>query len=411
MPTETKQNQKELPELHVADNYIRASESPARIVMLEGGTRSAKTYSLAQLYVTLMLEKASSRFSIVRKALPSLKATVMEDLWEIMFEYDLYDKNLHNKTDLKYHLRSNVLDYFSVDNQQKVRGRKRDYLWINEANELTYQEFAQLAFRTKKKIFMDFNPVEEDHWIIEKVLNVRDDVELISSNYLDNPFLEEGLIREIEALQAADEQYWRVFGLGERPVRGQTIYSHFQLVDEFPENCDEIIYGIDFGFNHATAITRIGLKDGATYWDELLHLSGLTNSMLITAMDRLRKEGLLTSNMQGFGDAAEPDRIEEINYPTVKDDNGKDIQGFNVKKADKSVKDGIDKVKSMPSFMTKRSINLIEEKKKYMWKVNKDGKILDEPVKANDDGLDAGRYAVYSYFKELGGGSPNIRLL
>jgi phage terminase large subunit len=178
-----------------------------------------------------------------------------------------------------------------------------------------------------------------------------------------------------------------------------------------PDDCDDYIYGIDFGFNHATAITKIGLKDNVAYWKQLLHLSGLTNSMLIRAMDRLRQQGEITSTMQGYGDAAEPDRIEEINYPTITDDNGKPIEGFNVKKADKAVTEGIDKVKSMESYMTKDSTELIEEKKKYMWKVNKDGKILDEPVKANDDGLDAGRYAVYSYYKELAGGSPNIRLL
>lgn len=410
------ENEDDFLELHTTENYIRARESLKRIVALEGGTRSGKTIALAQLFLTLLMEQQEHgtepfKLSVVRKTLPALKATAMEDFFNLMKELELYDETKHNKTDHIYREGRNVIEFFSVDDQQKVRGRKRTHLWINEANELTFQEFNQLAFRTSKQIFLDFNPVEEDHWLYEKVINLRDDVELIQSSYKDNPFLEPEIVKEIEILQQADENYWRVFGLGLRPIAGTKIYSHYQLVDSFPDNCDEVIYGIDFGFNKPSAIVRIGLKDGACYWDELLYKTGLTNSMLIKEMDLLRKAELLTSFMFGFADAAEPDRIEEINNPTVQDIDGNTIEGFNVRAADKAVKDGIDKVKSMPFFITKNSTNIQEEVKKYLWKTNKDGAVLDEPVKENDHSMDAGRYAVYTYFKGEATGRPNIRLL
>lgn len=414
--TTTETESDELLELHTTENYIRARESLKRIVALEGGTRSGKTIALAQVFLTLLMETAETgdpfKLSVVRKTFPALKATAMEDFFNLMKELDLYDENKHNKTDHIYREGRNVIEFFSVDDQQKVRGRKRTHLWINEANELSFQEFNQLAFRTSKQIYLDFNPVEEDHWLYEKVIELRDDVELIKSSYKDNPFLEPEIIREIEILQEADENYWRVFGLGLRPIAGTKIYTHYQLVDEFPaeDQLDEIIYGIDFGFNKPSALVRIGLKENAIYWDELLYQSGLTNSMLILEMDRLRREGLLTSTMNGYADAAEPDRIEEINNPGL-DPEGKQIEGFNVRSADKAVKPGIDKIKSLRFFMTKRSTKSLEEVKKYLWKTNKDGAVLDEPVKANDHAMDAGRYAVYTHLKEEGTGRPNIRLL
>lgn len=405
----------ELLELHTTENYINARQSLARIVALEGGTRSGKTYALAQVFLTLLMEGDETgepfKLSVVRKTFPSLKATAMEDFFNIMKELGIYNEAKHNKTDHIYREGKNIIEFFPVDDQQKVRGRKRTHLWINEANELSFEEFNQLAFRTEKRIFLDFNPIEEDHWIVEKVLELRDDVDHFVTNYKTNPFLSQEIIREIELLQLADENYWRVFGLGLRPQRGTKIYTHYQIVDEFPENCDDVIYGIDFGFNKPSAIVRVGIKDGACYWDELLYKAGLTNSMLIKEMDLLRREGVLSSSMYGFGDAAEPDRIEEINNPGLDPVSGERIEGFNLRAADKSVKDGIDKVKSMPFYITKRSTNILEEGKKYMWKTTRDGVILDEPVKANDHSMDAGRYAVFTYFKGEGIGKPNIRIL
>jgi phage terminase large subunit len=406
--------QDKMSDLNVGPMYIPVIECKSRIIAMEGGARSGKTYTFAQVLNTMIPDpKTKFKFSVVRKTGPALKATVMEDVFEIMKDADMYERRSHNKTDHQYTSERNRLEFFSVDDQQKLRGRKRDYLWINEANELSFHEFSQLAFRTSKQIWMDFNPVEEDHWIYEKVINIRDDVTLMHSNYLMNPFLEDELVWELEQLKNADDQYWRVFGLGERPKRGTKIYTHYDIVDDFGsiDQYDEVIYGIDYGFNVASAIVRIGIKENECTWDELFYKPGHTNSMLIKAMDQLRKDGEITSTMQGYADAAEPDRIEEMNYPSLRDDNDLEIEGFNVKKADKSVSDGIDTVKSRPMKITRRSTNVLDEAKKYSWKVTKDGTILDEPVKVKDHIMDAGRYGTHTYFKENAGGSANIRLL
>ncbi|HOB90066.1 MAG TPA: PBSX family phage terminase large subunit [Candidatus Colwellbacteria bacterium] len=393
--------QKNRARLEVSELYLRIRESKARVICLEGGVRSGKTFSIAQ-YLNERLQTpkpAGEKIEIVRKTMPALKATAMEDFFGIMGDLGLYDQNKHNKTDQIYREGKNSVGFFPVDDQQKLRGRKRDILWINEANELTYEEFKQLALRTTRLIILDFNPVEEDHWIVEKIFT-RDDVEIIHSDYRCNPFLPPEIVAEIEMMRDADPNYWRVFGLGLRPIKGTRIYSHYTLVDEFPKNPDQIIYGIDFGFNNPSAVVRIGIEERIHTWDELLYKTHLTNPELIEELIRLRDAGLITESMQGYADTAEPARIEEINRA-----------GFNVKPADKAVVPGIDFIKGRPLRFTKRSLNLIDEAKDYSWKTTKDGKILDEPVKLKDHLMDAGRYGEYTHGLSAAEGSARIRIL
>lgn len=336
---------------------------------------------------------------IVRATMPALRATAMEDFFNIMRDLDIYEEEKHHKTLDIYRNGKNSCAFFPVENEQKVRGRKRDYLWINEANELEYEEFKQLALRTTKQIILDFNPPDEDHWIVEKVMT-RDDVEIIHSDYRCNPFLEPAIVQEIEMMKDADPNYWNVFGLGLRPIKGTRIYSHYELVDDLPANPTEEIYSIDFGFNVQTAVVKIGIEERSHTWDELLYKTNLTNQDLIEELKRLREAGVITESMQGYADNAEPDRIEEINRA-----------GFNVKPADKAVVPGIDYVKGRPLKFTKRSLNLIEEAKLYSWKTTKDGKILDEPVKTKDHLMDAGRYGEYTHGKASAEGGPRVRIL
>lgn len=382
--------------------FIRIRESKARIILLEGGVRSGKTYAVAQTFIEKLQDTSvakGTKLEVVRATMPALRATAMEDFFNIMRDLEIYDEEKHHKTLDIYREGRNSVSFFPVENEQKVRGRKRDILWINEANELQYEEFKQLALRTTRQIILDFNPPEEDHWIVEKVMT-RDDVEVIHSDYTCNPFLEPEIVKEIEMMKDADPNYWNVFGLGLRPIKGTQIYSHEVLIDDFPANPDETIYGIDFGFNVQTAIVRIGIEERVHTWDELLYKTNLTNPDLIEELKRLRDAGLITESMQGYADNAEPARIEEINRA-----------GFNVKPADKAVVAGIDYVKARPLRITKRSLNILEEKKLYSWRTTKDGKILDEPVKSKDHLMDAGRYAEYTHGMALAGGSARIRVL
>ena len=167
--------------------FERNYNAPTKIVVNQGGTRSGKTYSLCQLLIVKAFENTGKRFSIVRKSLPSLKLSVMKDFFEILSNLDLYNEAHHNKSDHTYTLNGNTFEFISLDQPQKKRGTKRNFLFCNEANELTWEDFFQLIIRTEEKIYIDYNPSDTHHWIYDKVLS-RDDCTFIKSTYLDNPF-------------------------------------------------------------------------------------------------------------------------------------------------------------------------------------------------------------------------------
>lgn len=370
---------------------LKAFDDGKRIIVNQGGTGSSKTYSLCQLHIGLALKNAGGVMSIVRQTMPALRATAMRDFFTLLEQLNLYDARFHDKTNNTYRLHGTLIEFFGLDESQKVRGRKRNTLWINEANELSYEEFQQLNLRTSGTIFLDYNPSDFDHWIYDRLLP-RDDCELIVSTYKDNPYLEPDKVLEIERLEKEDASMWRVFGLGLRAQRRSSIYSRYDLIDELPE-CEEYIWGLDFGFNNPTALIRCGFKDGEVYLDERLYKSHLTNAELIELIVRE-----VPSNEMIYADPAEPQRIEEIARagvlirPALK---GQD-----------SVRKGIDTIKSMMVHITKQSVNLIKEWRSYSWKTDRSGVILEDPVKFDDHTCDAVRYAVYTHIKR-----PSLAIL
>lgn len=354
-------------------------QATKRFVVNQGGTGSSKTYSLAQLFIIKPLEETGKVFSVVRNSMPSLKASAMRDYFNILQELGLYDEKLHNKTDNTYMLNGNLIEFFSLDEPQKVRSRRRDYLWINEANELSKEAFTQLDFRTNIRMYLDFNPSDEFHWIYDDVIS-SPECELIVSTYQDNPFLPDESRKRIEALRDVDHNYWKIYGLGERGASSTKVYTHWRLCEGLPEG--ERIYGLDFGYNNPTALIEVILRDNEIYAKETIYESRLTNNDLINKMLALH----ISKEDYMFPDHAEPQRIEELMRA-----------GFNVIPADKDVKKGIDAIKSRRFNVVNDSTNLLKELKSYSWKT-KDGKNLDEPIKLNDHALDALRYAVHTYY-------------
>lgn len=352
-----------------------------RIVVEQGGTRSGKTYNIILFFVIKLLKESGKVFTICRASLPSLKGSVMRDFFEILSKMELYEEVHHNKTENTYWLNENLVEFVSVDQPQKIRGRKRDYLFINEANELTYDSWMQLAFRTEEMIVIDYNPSDEYNWIYDQVLT-RDDCEFHITTYKDNPFLPAELITEIERLREADENYWQVYGLGQRGRSGELIYTHWQVIHEedFPKN-SEIIYGLDFGYVNPSAMVKVAIHEGAVYVDEMMYETKLTTTDLV---NRIRGEGIGRYE-EIFCDTADPAAIEELVRAKL-----------NAKPSHKDVLEGIMKIKSMPLRITARSANVLKEIRNYKWKTDKDGKILEEVVKFSDHSLDALRYAVFT---------------
>ena len=357
--------------------FHKAYGSTTRITCLQGGTRSSKTYSLCQLFIVKCLEETGKIFTICRKTLPALKGTAYRDVLNILKELELYSEENHNKSELSYTLNGNLIEFISVDQPVKIRGRKRHYLWCNEANEFHYEDWQQLILRTTEKIYLDYNPSDPYSWIYEKV-HTRDDCTFLQSTYQANPFLDDDTIAEIERLKDIDPDYWRVYGLGEIGTVQTMRFRNFQLVDDVQGRL--VGYGLDFGFtNSPTALVEIRQLDDSLYIRELLYEKRLTNTDLA---NKLKQMGI-DRQAEIVADSAEPKSIEEVYR-----------QGFNIKPAKKGagIHLGIDIMRRYKLNITKDSLNAIKEFRGYKWATDKNGDVLNTPVKVNDHLVDAVRY-------------------
>ena len=364
----------------VFDDNRKALDGGRRFIINQGGSRSSKTYSLCQLFIIHCLTTKDQRISIVRKTLPALRNTVMVDFFEILQAMGVYNKMSHNKTNNTYDFgNGSVVAFFSTDDEQKLRGRKHSIVWANEANELLHEEFMQLNMRCEGKFFVDFNPSENTSWIYDLP---KEDSITIKSTYKDNPFLPDSIIKQIEDLRRTDEALYQIYALGERAISKQNIYDNWEFLKQKPDRFTNYIYGLDFGYNHPTALMRI-------YWDEkdifiepVIYQSYLTTPQII---DLMEQQGVETS-VEIMADHARPEIIKEI-----------ELAGYNILKANKEVNKGITNVKTFKVFCQDDE-SLKREYDNYRWKKVKDT-ITDEPVKLHDDAMDAIRYAVY-YVKE-----------
>ena len=318
----------------------------------------------------------------------------MRDFFEILRNYDIYREGYHNKSSSEYYLNGNLVEFISIDQPDKIRGRKRNLLYINEANELFFEDWQQLIFRTDGKIILDYNPSDAFHWIYDKVIP-RDDAEFFQTTYLDNPFLDDTIRQEITRLKDTDEDYWRIYGLGERGTSRATIFQ-FHIAEE-PRG-KVIAMGMDFGFtNDPTALVRVTEEDGNLYIEELLYHTNLTNRDISEKFQELG----LTRYDEIWADSAEPKSIEELHR-----------MGWNVKptaKGKDSIMAGIDILKRYKIFVTKNSKNLIKEFQNYKWQEDKNGNLLNRPVDNFNHGIDATRYATFNRMSRPNYGRYAIR--
>lgn len=352
-----------------------------RFCINQGGSRSSKTYSLCQMIIVYCLQNKGKVVSIVRKTFPALRATVMRDFIEILKEMDIYDKNNHNMSENIYKFNNgSIVEFFSVDDEQKIRGRKRDIGWCNEANELWFEDFQQLNMRTETKMIFDYNPSDSASWLYE--LPEEESV-IIKSTYKDNPFLPESIKRQIEDLKRTDESLYQIYALGERAISKSNIYSNWTFVNERPVRFQSFVYGLDFGYNHPTALVKVYHHEKDLFIEPVIYESYLTTSMLIEKMNQLRIEKMVDI----LADYARPEIIAEMQNA-----------GYNVNNANKVVKKGIDNIKTFGVYCLDDP-NIKKEYQNYKWKKIGDT-ITDEPVKLYDDAMDAIRYAG-TYIKEM----------
>lgn len=375
-------------------NHLKHSDK--KIVVEQGGTRSGKTYNiLLWIIFEYTYRNTGKTITICRKSFPSLRASVMRDFLDILRAYELYNEEYHNKSSNEYHLNGNLVEFISLDQPQKIRGRKRNLLYINEGNELFYEDWQQLVFRTDGRIIIDYNPSDSFHWIYDRVIP-REDCDFYQTTYRDNPFLDKSIVDEIERLRDTDEDYWRIYGLGERGMSRATIFQFGQA--EIPTDAKLISYGLDFGYtNDPTALVAVYQLENNLYLDELIYRTGLTNRDIHSHFQSFN----LDRRDEIFADSAEPKSIDELHR-----------FGWNVKptvKGADSVNAGIDILKRHKLFVTPRSSNLIKELQNYKWVEDKNGNLLNKPIDAFNHGIDAARYAVANKLSKPNYGRYNVR--
>jgi phage terminase large subunit len=361
-------------------NYDALYNNEARFIINEGGSRSSKTYSLCQLIMVYCLQNPQKVVSIIRKTFPALRATAMRDFLEVLKEAGIYDKSSHNMSEHIYTFpNGSIVEFFSVDDEQKIRGRKRHVAWCNEANELFLDDFTQLNMRTEQKLIFDYNPSDSTSWLYELP---KDESILIKSTYRDNPFLPDSIKRQIEDLKRTDEALYQIYALGEHAISKANIYSNWTFLPHRPARFTQFVYGLDFGYNHPTALMRVYWHEKDIFIEPVIYESYLTTSNLIDRMASLDVE----KETEIIADYARPEIIAEMNNA-----------GYNVLNANKVVKKGIDNIKTFGVFAMADK-NLEKEYQNYKWKKIHDT-ITDEPVKLFDDAMDAVRYAT-TYIKE-----------
>ena len=366
-----------------------------RIRAVCGGTSAGKTISIMQILISKAIDdKRPTLTSVVSESFPHLKKGAMRDFKNIMQEHNYWDDRDWNATDSIYTFQSgSKIEFFSADQPSKVRGPRRERLYVNECNNVDYEAFDQLEVRTNLEVWLDWNPTYE-FWFYTNVLNNRDDIDFITLTYKDNEGLPENIVKSIE-MRKSNKQWWRVYGEGKLGEVEGRIYTGWKTLDEIPFEARLEGYGLDFGYtNDPTAIVAVYYYNGGYILDEKCYRKGMSNRDIADLLNSL-PYGLVVA------DSAEPKSIDDIKS-----------YGVAIVAADKSgtkskpyLKTSIGHVQDQKISVTKGSVNLIREDRRYLWKVDKDGRTLNEPDGGYDHALDAARYKLYSlrsHFEEEG---------
>ena len=360
----------------------RDIENSRRICILQGGTRSSKSYSALQWLLVKALTEPNMVFSIVRKSFPSMRVSIMRDWVGILKGLEIWDDNNWSATEHIYTFdNGSIVEFMSIDSSEKRKGSARDYLFVDEANELSREDWFQLFIRTRKKSIIAYNPsFGTNHYIFNEI-QTHPEADLFISTFKDNPFLEKQLVEEIERLEFINPEYYKIYGLGLPGNNVGTIFS-INVVDDIPTEAEFVAFGMDYGFSvDPTTLVCIAKLDKDLYIDELLYKKGMVTSDIIRELKSLNID-----RNEIWGDSAEPRLIEEI-YRS----------GFNikpVKKGKDSVRLGIDLMQQYRLNVTKRSLNTIKEFSEYVWMVDKNGNFENIPVDYSNHSIDAIRYVV-----------------
>lgn len=377
--------------------YHKNYESKADIIVNQGGTSSGKTYAILQV----LFSKAISEqciITVVGQDIPNLKVGAIRDALDIINgdQAILQQLVFYNQSNRVFTFKnSSIVEFKSYDNEQDSKSGKRDYLFVNEANGIPYNVYEQLSLRTRKQVFIDYNP-DSSFWVHEKVIPL-EQTELIISDHRHNPFLSDKVREKIEALKNKDEELWRVYARGITGRIEGLVFRNWNVTKEDYSDKKLIGYGMDFGFsNDPSTLIEVRMEDDELYVTELLYEANLTNNDISNRLEILgvSKGSLIVA------DSSEPKSIEELRR------HGWTIDG--VKKGKDSIMFGINLLKGYKMNIDPGSSNLITELEQYRWRVDKTGKTLNSPEDKYNHALDALRYIIMHKFSKKGYGKYRV---
>ena len=375
---------------------IEAFEGGARVVIHEGGSRSGKTWSIFLFFILKALQGEQFRLVIVRRRLTWAKYSLLVDFERIKQQYDIpVEPAINpNRPEQTYTINNATFTFLGTDEPQKLQGSPQEWLWVNEAIEVSKAAFDQLEMRTTKGIVLDYNPSVDVHWVYD--LQKRPDTKVFKSTVLDNPFAPEAVVRRILSYEptpeniangTADWYLWQVYGLGMPAAPKGAIFSNWDVVDEIPEGAKFLAYGLDFGFaNDPTAIVAVYKYNNELYVHEVAYETGLVNVPVYDGQPSivgiLEREGIKSEPI--IADSSEPKSIKEIA-----------ARGFNIRGATKgqdSIRYGIELLQRYKIHITRSSVNIIREFRNYKWAEKSTGELLDRPIDDFNHAIDALRY-------------------
>lgn len=356
----------------------------SRIKVIQGGTSASKTFSILAILIDKAIKQPNLEISVVSESIPHLRRGANKDFLKIMKDTGRYIPSNYNKTLLRYEFTNgSYIEFFSADDESRLRGARRNILYINECNNLNYDAFLQLQIRTDSEIYLDYNPTSK-FWVHTEVLN-QPDTEFLVLTYKDNQALSQDIIKQLEANRekAKTNSYWenwcRVYLDGEIGQVEGTIYSDYEIIDTIPEEARLLGYGMDFGFSQdPAAVIALYKYNDDIIVDEVIYQTGLLNSELSNLMKTYGVSGEI------YADSAEPKSIHELKR-----------LGHQVKPVEKgrdSINYGIQILQQKHMLVTRRSKNLLDEFSKYMWKKLRDGGYDTTPIDAYNHACDALRY-------------------
>ena len=351
-----------------------------RLRIVQGGTSSSKTFSIIPLLIQYAMQNPKQEISVVSESIPHLKRGAIRDFVKIMQWTDLWDSTLFNKSNLTYNFENgSFIEFFSADHPDKLRGARRDVLFINECNNVTFESYQQLAIRTKKFIYLDYNPTNE-FWVHTELI---EDADFIILTYKDNEALDPAIIKEIEKARDKSEtssywnNWWRVYGLGQIGSLEGVIFNNWQTIDKIPDDARLLGYGLDFGYsNDPTAIVEVYKHNDKRILNEICYLKGLSNAQIAKR---------ITTKLPIYCDSAEPKSIAELR--------SYGLSAYAVTKGADSITFGIQTMQEQEYLVTSHSTNVINEFRKYAWdKDKRTGETLNKPIDDYNHAIDAIRY-------------------